>query len=85
MKNGDVIRWNFRVLQADIEFSVSIRKMQVGGAVEENVRQPQRFKAGQNHQGSYHFVYASGQVVLTWSNQCVNENNILLSISYNQV
>lgn len=68
VKNGDVVRWNFRVLKDDIEFSVNIRTMQVGGAVEENVRQPQRFKAGENYQGSYNFVYAAGQVVLTWSN-----------------
>lgn len=68
VKNGDVVRWNFRVLNNDIEFSVNIRKMEIGGAVEENVRQPQRYKAGSNHQGSYSFVYASGQVVLTWSN-----------------
>jgi hypothetical protein len=68
VKNGDVVRWNFRALTDDIEFSVNIRKMQVGGAVQENVRQPQRFIAGENHQGSYNFVYAGGQVVLTWSN-----------------
>ena len=29
MQNGDVVRWNFRVLTDDVEFSVNIRKMQV--------------------------------------------------------
>jgi len=68
VNNGDVVRWNFRVLNDDVEFSVNIRKMQVGGAVEETVHAPKKFKAGKNHMGSYSFVYSAGAVVITWSN-----------------
>ena len=68
LRTGDQLRWRFIVLDYDLKFCVKVRRMGMGGAVEEEVEPKRAVSASQGVvEGSLHAL-ETAQYIVYWDN-----------------